>query len=728
MSTTKSIIQNVLLKDIKLPAILKKTFYIHNNLAICKTCNSSWEPKEINILFHLAVCSGTLIGEKIKTQFKFNCLICNIKTSKFYEWKKHLFNLNHLRNIYTSDKMAYSYDCNSCETHFYGFKEKILLHHCKPKELCKLSLLMAYIYESFDNHLKCMMYYCSECSNWSYENGDLHTNKHCKVAENTTTHICKTCSITFYDSNEQNFLNHRVSFEHLILWCLNSNRTKMKITSKSCSFKKLPLYISKYYEFSLLLQKARCIVCDKIAASTYDFFYYHFQRCVCTKGISVLSDCTPVKSISCKLCNYEYSGPHEETYICWINHVISFEHFSKSITIKKKKIIYSFYSYYCYVSETIFYGSNGFIKTQILKTNSEIGRLLFVSEVMAEVYIRSITNLNNILICCGHCKKYLDNKCEHYINIDQIQILHCSSCLVEFNVESDYNEHLLSSEHIILKYFKSNEIGEKKFFEYSMLIRNFNVQKSLDKSNNDQNVSDEEIDIHLNSYDSESQSLPDETNSSLYLIDKKSAGTINKPIVKKYSDSENLRNKSVSSLSSKNVSEHTLAPHNSLGINMSILIDELCTQPKKSAFNNYLRIHFELLSEMSLAINNFANSKSFFCDICNLIFCNESDWIEHDTNKHHAFNNHLICYCAVCNIYQISTSRTIDDHVKSVEHNVMLKFQKYFKINKNVNTAPINENQDFITENKDVEQNQKSKICKNRNIFIEIDGKNIFLN
>lgn len=149
----------------------------------------------------------------------------------------------------------------------------------------------------------------------------------------------------------------------------------------------------------------------------------------------------------------------------------------------------------------------------------------------------------------------------------------------------------------------------------------------------------------------------------------------------------------------------------------SLFIDKLsAAQSNRCAFNNHLRMNFELLIKMPHAINVFIESESFFCVICNIIFCEKYYWIKHSVAFHNNINNPLVLYCSICHIYYIRSS--IYDHVNSVEHNVMVEFQGYMnknkiksKIHNNTISSLVNDNQDSKVKNKD----KKPKMYKKNN-------------
>lgn len=725
-NSDKSVFQNI-----KLPSIFMQPFFVDNNQLRCTKCNILCKPMAEDIIFHLTVCNGYLtdaLQQKIKTRSKYICFQCSYATKRNYEWKKHLISFDHITSCFNSHLTKYSYDCSMCDFHLYGSKEIILKHQCRPTEISILSELLAYVYGKFDIQNKHMLYFCADCLHYTHDETDLHVNKLCKAAENPVTFLCKSCHIIFYDSSKLFFENHKHTFEHSVLSFLNGEKTSKFPNS---TFKKLPLYITKYFELSLALQKFRCIVCDEIRKSSYDRIYDHFISCISSKEISVNDVCPPIKKINCNVCDYKYSSYMEEDmYKCWVNHVISFNHVSNTM-VKKNKL--KLFTYYCYVSETIFFGTESFMNAQILLTNSDIGRLLFVSNVMANVYQRSNKlEKYNTLYCCGVCLNYHYDQTQHcgHINIGQELKYNCSSCLVEFNVKSDFVEHLLSSEHIILKYFKPNEMGELSIHEHSMkLCANNNDDEDTEKSissHNQNNSSCDEISELSLSNTSEPQNLYVESCNSFSSTE--SLEDIN-------IENENI--KSSSETSSMILSMQNLEICSDVNVNNILsCLNKLSGTTKKTALNDHLRIQLELLSQMPAAFNVFVQTKAFFCTICNLIFSDQHNWTKHLKEFHSKINELSVFYCSICRIYHISdkySSNNINYHVNSLEHCVMSEFQKYSTnyvsypiINSTLNSVSNDDHVLNHEEEKD-ESNKKSKIINdNKNVYVEIKSEFVY--
>lgn len=693
--------------NIKLPSVFKQAFSIDNHQAQCKICDFTCVPQEKYILFHLMICRGSLISEYITIKCNFNCLICNFKTKKFLEWKSHLFKPHHI--FKHSRMIKYSYDCNSCNTHFYGFKDIILQHQCKPKSLSIISELMAYASKSFDIQHKQMLYFCSKCEHYSYDVTDLHVRK-CEALINSAIYVCESCLITFYEISEKTFLEHQISFEHMILKCVNGKRTKIEPV-KSSEFLKLPIFITKYFEISHLLLQFRCIVCCKIYFSSYLCIYDHFIKCISSKEISCFDFSIPLNSVDCAECNYHYSNQDENMYENWVQHIISLEHLN-NIT-KSKQTLYSYYSFY---NETIYYGTEMFVQKQMLLAQDKLGFLLLLTRLMADVYKHSNSDSNSNLnrldsFYCGFCKRDKDDQLEKHCeceNIDSSQLFYCPTCLIKFNILTDYTQHLLSSEHIILNYFKPNQISELRYLEYSLKTIQeclINLNESDDDNNeyipvSDINSIDEEMCVLSNKDNIETQNILDE----------------------RKGKNDKLSNQ----ISSTSCSTEVDCVLNCLR--------KLSAESQKSAFNNHLRMKFELLNQTPHAINVFSESKSFFCTSCDSIFYDQCDLIKHYEEPHKEVFKSLVFYCVICHIYHISTdstSITISDHIQTVEHRVMLEFQENMKnnavkpiIRDHVNITPTMDS--IQVPKKDIwdKTEQKSKkIKKNRNIYIQITGK-----
>lgn len=453
---------NEALQKIELPPTLLQSIHIIDNQAVCTKCSNSYNPTLKNVMFHLMVCNGVLIEDKIQTEFKMNCLLCSYTTITISDWKKHLFKIDHLAQNVPYVK-CYSYDCHSCKTHLYGFKDTILQHQCGPTSLSTLSELMAYVYENFNILCKRMLHYCAVCLHFSYDVTDLHINNHCNDAYGREVlSICNSCGISFYDSSKKSFFDHKLSAEHHMLWCINGKRKTPKVCTTE--FTQLPIFITKYFIIDLTLQQANCLACNEIKNLSYATLYDHFKNCISSKNISDLENNISLKTINCNVCNFQQSAlEKEDMYKRWVEHVISFEHLCWTTA---KETEYKLQSYYCYNSETIFYGSKDFIMEQILKKKKK-GTNLFLSGVMARAYrchLDSSSEDISILFCCSLCLSSTCNESKYCKHSSKLQ--YCSVCLIAFTVMADYNEHIVSSEHIILKYFTPNRVGKLKFLEY----------------------------------------------------------------------------------------------------------------------------------------------------------------------------------------------------------------------------------------------------------------------
>jgi uncharacterized C2H2 Zn-finger protein len=643
MSTTHSKldVQRSTIQNYVLPLTLMQAFSVDEEHAKCIKCSFLCKHTTYNTLFHLTVCNGSLVDENIQNDFKLNCLMCNFSTKNIDVWKNHLFHFQHISKLnpylYTT---KYSYDCNLCKNHFYGSEDEILKHPCKPKKLSMLSKFMAYVYHNFDVQNKRMLYYCADCMHYSYTLADLHTKKCCKTINNQDNFVCNSCLITYYGCCKDTFANHKVSFQHLALWFLNGNRSELK-TLASMHWK-LPSYMSNFFIVSTALQKVSCTVCDKVISLNYDCIYNHFIECISSKDVSENDSNTPLHILICNLCAYQYASYEEDLYKVWVQHVISLNHLKKT---KLKSNRNNLLTYYCYVSETVYCGTDSFIIQQILKNNEDIGRLLFVSEVMALVYELSDTYSYKTLYVCGFCENspnYQFYYCEH-ANIESNKIFNCSSCSVVFNIKSDYVEHLISSEHIILQYFKPNQLSKFEILEYSM--NTFKMNKSnLIVSDNDLSLSFSD----KNSLDSMELDCQDQSNTTI----------------------------------KKNIK-----------MDISNFIEKLDVQSKYSAFNNHLRMNFGGLNQMALSLNVFVELKSFFCSFCDIIYSDLLSWTQHIIEFHRQFDVSVF-YCAICQIYQVGTSFRNSKHFKTVEHSVMSGFQEYIKKNKHliINNGTLDNN------------------------------------
>lgn len=689
------------------PPTFMQAFSVDKEHAKCIKCNFLCKNTVCKTFFHLTVCNGSLVEEKIQKDFKLNCLMCNFSTENTDVWINHLFHLQHISvlnpYLYVT---KYSYDCDLCKTHYYGSEDDILKHQCKPKALSMLSKFMVYAYYHFDINNKRMLYYCAYCEHYSYALTDLHVKKRCK-AINKQNFVCNSCLITFYGCCEDTFLNHKISFQHLALWCLNSDRSKPR-TLASMHWK-LPLYMSNFFVISKILKAVSCNVCDEVMELKYDCIYNHFIQCISSRDISGNDKTTPLHSLICNLCDFQYSSPEEDLYKDWVQHVISLDHLKKTVENRNK---HKLYTYYCFVSETVYYGTESFMVQKILKKNADIGRFLFVSKVMALVYKRSNTYSckieDKVLYVCGFCESFTDDQSEYckHANIGSNPTFNCSSCLVVFNVKSDYIEHLISSDHIILRYFKPNQQSEIKILEHSMNTLQMNVS-DLIKSDDDMSTLSDTSSLDELTFipysDSVEKDCQDRTSETYFS-----------------SSSEFAENDSCIN----NEQSESYNPE----IDVTHFIEKLSLQSKKSAFNNHLRMNFELLNQMPLIMNIFIELKSFYCTVCDIVHCDLLKWTEH-IKEFHTQLDLSVSYCAVCQMYQTGTSISIKKHVETVEHSVMAEFQENVENNKHsVFSNAINDNssiaaKDNIMDSKDCQNNSSNASKQKENIKLGVVSK-----
>lgn len=450
IDASDSAVQTDVFKNMKLPPVFMQAFSVANGLVKCIKCSYSCQPIAENVIFHLTVCNGSLDYKKINLLNKYNCLMCNFKTDDNVEWARHLLTVRHISNSFDSNSTGYSYDCGVCDTHFYGSEHSIFDHPCRPKTLSKLSFLMRHVYERFNVREKRMLYYCADCMRYSYDSADLHGNDGCNVVEHSPL-VCTSCRITFYGPDDASYVRHGVCFEHSVLGCLNGDRVAPK--SLKSVFWRLPLRIAEHFVPSWSLGQFECVVCDLVGKLTYAGVYEHFVSCVCSKAVSGVGDGSPIKLIVCQACGYRYRCPDAgpAAYARWVDHVVSERHLKKTIVVGDTHYLYT---YYCPVNEAVLFGTAFSVQQHLWQTNDELGHLLFVSECMADVYRRADGRSDfGTLYCCGVCLYYTDGEfCQHQ-NDGSRPTFRCPSCRVCFNVRADYDEHLFSSEHIVLKYF-----------------------------------------------------------------------------------------------------------------------------------------------------------------------------------------------------------------------------------------------------------------------------------
>lgn len=663
-----STVQTDVFKTMKLPPVFMQAFSVANDLVKCIKCNFSCKPIAENVLFHLTVCNGSLDVKKIDLVNKYNCLICNFKADDNVEWTRHLLKVRHISNSFDSNSTGYSYDCSVCDTHFYGTEDAIFDHPCKPRTLSKLSFLMRHVYERFNVQEKHMLYYCTDCTRYADDLADLHVKDCRDVAENSPSVVCTSCRITFYGSDDGSYVKHGVYFEHSALGCLNGDRIVPK--SLKSVFWQLPLQIAKYFVASWLLDQFCCAVCGEVGTLTYRGVYDHFVSCVCSKGVSAVSGDSLVKLIICQPCDYRYqcSDVGQDGYARWVDHVVSVGHLRKTIVEGDTHYLYT---YYCPLNEAILFGTAFSIQQHLWQTNDELGRLLFVPEFMADVYRRADNYSQfSTLHCCGLCLYYTDGEFCRHQNDDPCRTFHCPTCLVHFNVRADYDEHLFSSEHIILRYFAPDrtETLEPK------TTRRVDDDASSDRmGGGDRRTAD---------------------------------GGATCP------DGERA--------------PRTPSPSRDLGPKVILgLVNRLSEVAVKSNYTSFLKMKLEFLHETPHLMKAFFESKSYYCAVCDLVFMDQLIWNRHDAEFHAGVENLSTTYCEVCHVYYVNAAADIGEHVDGPEHDVMLDFRKRIKTKPAepitaVGSSPAG---DLKTANGEGKPAVAIKNSKNTRVYVKIKGE-----
>ncbi|XP_050519951.1 uncharacterized protein LOC126893621 [Daktulosphaira vitifoliae] len=685
---------NLELYDINLlPLTIQKYFSISSNKAQCKMCHVMCIPSINQVFFHLSKCNGELIGEENISGFKiFKCLSCIFKTKHIIKWKLHFITPEHYKK--SSSSISYSYNCDSCKTFLFGSTVSILQHNCRPIKLSILSLLMADVFKDFHSQ-QYFRSYSTDCSlnkvdlnYYSNTKENEHIYKNSKIIKNESCSTCNICQITFYEPNKGLYFAHTASYEHIMLWYIRGNRS----INQNTSLKMFTNYISKYFEKSILLKQAQCIICHKIMYKKNKNMLKHHKNCIASKEVSFDNN---LELILCEVCKFSFKNEQNNTNNqivndVWIKHVTSFNHLKNTIVYKIMKKEQLIYSYYCKINKFVLYGTESFINNHVQK-----GCFGFLSKVMRLIYLKhNNNNYNQKIFYCGICLNDKTLDCEHG-TCDLTY--YCSTCLIQFKTKSDYSDHNYYSEHIILKYYKPNITTDIKLMENSVGLLNLSKRRTSDIN-------------HIKCSASLS-TLKDNTTQTNQVFNEIETALSNQII-----DNNNLVHCETQPRTSNIANE---------------LINRLSKEQFKSSLNNFLRSNLESFNSISLDTNIFNLSKCFYCATCDIILKDEISWIKHDTSKHCKTKNPIIFYCSVCHIYQISKSVSLKTHLETTEHKVMIDFMEYlkkeqakFKLNGN---PKLPDRKDFTQAQhiEVIDTNIKpKKYMENRNIYLEVMSNN----
>lgn len=400
----------------------------------------------------------------------FTCLVCSYNSKCFQKWKTHIMSKEHMSMCHILSKVC-SYFCKACKILFYG-PENLIYEHQKNVHGCKnnlsnISILMSELMKCLDSRSK-HIYFCALCETVS--KNKIHTSG--KHLTKQTLYYCKYCNATFLCNNEELDF-HEASVEHLTFKFIYSIKKGIevnslesqkqdkitKITRDICTEikpLKLPLIIFDRFQ-KTSNSMAKCNFCNVNVNWNTQKIVKHINLCLnkdyLTSTIHEIHLGMIIKAYECKLCGF-----YTNLFLNYKLHVISPQHLTNCHTSG------DFYSYLCTICNLYIYGSKIQINNHLKKKHkTKITDLPFLSEVLKENYKHTsnhpVSNLIDYYSDQQNCEKDLFS-------------VQCNACKISFCMINDYEYklHMISSEHIILKYFTpKNPLFMKYNFNYEHL-------------------------------------------------------------------------------------------------------------------------------------------------------------------------------------------------------------------------------------------------------------------
>jgi len=396
---------------------------------------------------------------------KFECLVCFFKTFKFIDWKCHIMSLPHMANCHKI-KNLYSYVCcdKICKLLLYGPK-KLLIKHNIDKHLYNgvafsISTLMAEVMKRYlADNLK-PLYFCSHCK--QFAETPIHTDV--KLLKNAIKipieYYCRFCRVTFLSSHEM-IDYHLLSLEHMTLKCFDELCSEAKINPKRIKSSeesnqnnennlsgdiqnvltnnsvKLPNIILTRFQ-NISQYQGLCKLCGDSFTWNSKIIVSHLLECKYTYDLTV-SNKTTVKRFECDVCNHSTNSMNQHKL-----HIISHSHLSNCYDTN------NYYSYFCDECNRYMYSNRFVILEHIRLCHEDIKTVEFpiFSIFMANIFRKFNKNAHRV----EFIQYYNYNSTNKPITCLKTESFKCRKCKIKFESLSDYNWHLVTSEHIILSF------------------------------------------------------------------------------------------------------------------------------------------------------------------------------------------------------------------------------------------------------------------------------------
>lgn len=259
----------------------------------------------------------------------------------------------------------------------------------------------------------------------------------------------------------------------------------------------------------------------------------------------------------------------------------------------------------------------------------------------------------------------------YYVNVNKpiefskTDSFQCHKCKIEFDTFTDYNQHLITSEHIILSFAipksaKNNNKKEKKSDEKKTkklsttniqtikpsIIQNIPVTKKYDiKSEHIQNV---QLNKSLTNLDVDGRILLDNIQ------------TVQKSVV-----NNNFPEK---------VNDYVQKDSNMFNEFMKLTPTY---NKHRQQYTNYFKHKITLLKKLSQYEELIMKTLSYYCDVCDFIAVEKYVWDKHNQTEHPLDSNRPLTYCSTCFMFVIIGNN--QEHNRTMEHNTLLNYLQSIK-------------------------------------------------
>ncbi|XP_050057581.1 uncharacterized protein LOC114130884 isoform X1 [Aphis gossypii] len=441
----RSTMKKILTKSIK-------SFKDSKNCYLCDTINLTHSNIILPLLKTISQWD-TKRSSQINIQ-DFTCLVCSYNSKCFQKWKTHIMSKEHISMCHILSKVC-SYFCKVCKILFYG-PENLIYEHQKNVHGCKnnlsnISILMSELMNCLDSH-SIHIYFCAICETVSEKK--IHTSG--KHLTKQTLYYCKYCNATFL-CNDEELDFHEASVEHLTFKLIYSIKkgievnhlelqkqdkiTKITRDINCTQIKplKLPLIILDGFQ-KTSNSMAKCIFCNVNVKWNTRKIVKHINVCLNKDDLTKIHEIHPrmvITAYECKVCSF-----YTNSFLNHKLHVISPQHLTNCHASDV------FFSYFCTICNLYIYGSKLQINNHLKKKHTtKITDLPFLSEVLKENYKHTSNHPGSNFI-----DYYSDQQSCKKKEIFSVQ---CNACKISFCMINDYEYklHMISNEHIILKYF-----------------------------------------------------------------------------------------------------------------------------------------------------------------------------------------------------------------------------------------------------------------------------------